>query len=31
MKDQTDYCENSEFHASLWNVDEKGFNSESLP
>ena len=31
MKDQTDYCDNSEFHASLWNVDEKGFNSDSLP
>ena len=31
MKDQTDSCDNSAFHASLWNVDEKGFNSDSLP
>ena len=27
----TDSCDNSEFHASPWNVDEKGFNSDSLP
>ena len=35
MKYQTDSCDNSEFHASLLNVDEKvsiqSFNSDSLP
>ena len=31
MKDQTNSCDNSEFHASLWSVDEKGFNSDFLP
>ena len=31
MKHQTDFCDNSDFHASLWNVDDNGFNSDSLP
>ena len=31
MKDQTDSCDSSELHASVWNVDEKAFNSDSLP